>query len=153
VFQQFFLLPALTALDNVGTGMLYQGIHKRERRWRALEALDRVGLSARARHRPSELSGGEQQRVAIARAIAGEPAILFADEPTGALDRGSGRRIIRYLQDISASGTTVIVITHDLELAEMFTRRISLLDGEVVADERRTGEVWRSATARRGALT
>jgi putative ABC transport system ATP-binding protein len=138
VFQQFFLLPALTAVDNVATGMLYQGLRGRERRERALEALDRVGLSARARHRPSELSGGEQQRVAIARAIAGRPAILFADEPTGALDRASGRRIVDYLRDIATAGTTVVVITHDQELAEMFERQISLLDGAVVANERRT---------------
>ncbi|MDR0432747.1 MAG: ABC transporter ATP-binding protein [Bifidobacteriaceae bacterium] len=136
VFQQFFLLPALTALDNVATGMLYQGINKRNRRRRALEALDRVGLSARASHRPTQLSGGEQQRVAIARAIAGEPTILFADEPTGALDRAAGRRIVHYLRDIADAGTTVVVITHDQELAALFGRRISLLDGAIVGDER-----------------
>jgi putative ABC transport system ATP-binding protein len=136
IFQQFFLLPTLSALDNVATGMLYQGISKRVRRERARRALDRVGLSPRAGHRPSELSGGEQQRVAIARAIAGEPAILFADEPTGALDRSSGRRIVTYLRDVAAGGTTVVVITHDHELAALFERRVSLLDGAVVGDER-----------------
>jgi putative ABC transport system ATP-binding protein len=137
VFQQFFLLPALTALDNVATGMLYQGIDRTERRSRALVALERVGLADRALHRPGELSGGEQQRVAIARAIAGDPRILFADEPTGALDQASGHMIIDCLRAISQSGTTVIVITHDHALAAGFDRTITILDGEVVSDRAR----------------
>jgi putative ABC transport system ATP-binding protein len=135
VFQQFFLLPTLAAWENVAEGMLYQGLRRGVRRRRALEALDRVGLSARASHRPGELSGGEQQRVAIARAIAGGPRLLFADEPTGALDQASGHLIVDYLQTIARDGTTVIVITHDQGLAARFARRISLLDGEIVGDE------------------
>jgi putative ABC transport system ATP-binding protein len=149
VFQQFFLLPALTALENVAAGMLYQGVERRERRRRALAALDRVGLAGRARHRPGELSGGEQQRVAIARAIAGDPGILFADEPTGALDRATGRRIVEDLRQIAASGTTVVVITHDNELAAGFSRRICLLDGAVVADERQPPAQAPPAASRR----
>jgi putative ABC transport system ATP-binding protein len=135
VFQQFFLLPALNALDNVATGMLYQGIAKAKRRQRAAEALELVGLAARAGHRPSELSGGEQQRVAIARAIAGRPDILFADEPTGALDQASGHMIVDTLRAVSDAGTTVIVITHDRALAGRFERQVSLLDGRIVSDE------------------
>jgi putative ABC transport system ATP-binding protein len=132
VFQQFFLLPTLTALDNVAEGMLYRGIRRHERRTRAMEALERVGLAKRAHHRPGELSGGEQQRVAIARAIAGGPRVLFADEPTGALDQTAGHRVVDYLQSIAADGTTVVVITHDQGLAARFSRRVSLLDGTVV---------------------
>jgi putative ABC transport system ATP-binding protein len=138
VFQQFFLLPSLNAVDNVATGMLYQGIGRSQRRARALAALERVGLAGRAGHRPSELSGGEPQRVAIARAIAGEPAVLFADEPTGALDQASGRMVVDYLAEIAAQGTPVLVITHDAGLAARFDRQISILDGRIVADTRRT---------------
>ncbi|MDR1449472.1 MAG: ABC transporter ATP-binding protein [Propionibacteriaceae bacterium] len=134
VFQQFFLLPALTALDNVATGMLYQGFGRAERRRRAHAALDRVGLAARAGHRPGELSGGEQQRVAIARAIAGEPRVLFADEPTGALDQASGHMVVDYLRSISGAGTTVVVITHDQTLAARFDRTITILDGAITSD-------------------
>ena len=135
VFQQFFLLPTLSAVDNVAEGMLYQGMRRTERKHRAMEALDRVGLGARANHRPGQLSGGEQQRVAIARAIAGGPRLIFADEPTGALDQTSGHMVVDYLQTIAGDGTTVVVITHDQGLASRFTRQISLLDGEIVADE------------------
>ena len=134
VFQQFFLLPTLSAMENVAEGMLYQGIRHHERRERAMEALDRVGLSARAGHLPGQLSGGEQQRVAIARAIAGGPRLLFADEPTGALDQASGHMVVDYLVQIANEGTTVIVITHDQALAARFSRRISLLDGQIVDD-------------------
>jgi|GEM_PF-187760 len=136
VFQQFFLLPTLSAVDNVAEGMLYQGLRRTERHRRAMEALERVGLAARSGHRPGQLSGGEQQRVAIARAIAGGPRLLFADEPTGALDQANGHMVIDYLQGIAAAGTTVIVITHDQGLASGFSRRVDLLDGEVVADVR-----------------
>jgi putative ABC transport system ATP-binding protein len=137
VFQQFFLLPSLTALDNVAEGMLYQHIRRAERRRRAADALDRVGLAARAGHKPGELSGGEQQRVAIARAIAGDPVVLFADEPTGALDQATGHMIVDYLRQIAAEGTTVIVITHDHDLAARFDRKIALRDGLIVSDQRR----------------
>ena len=134
VFQQFYLLPSLTALDNVATGMLYQGYPPAKRRQAALAALDLVGLLPRASHRPGELSGGEQQRVAIARAIAGGPAILFADEPTGALDQASGQRLIQVLRTVNQTGATVVVITHDEHLATHFSRRISMVDGRVVGD-------------------
>jgi len=137
VFQQFFLLPSLSAVDNVAEGMLYQRLPRSERRRRALEALDMVGLAARASHRPGELSGGEQQRVAIARAIAGEPHVLFADEPTGALDQHTGHMIVDYLREIAHGGTTVVVITHDAALAEGFDRKISVLDGQIVGDLRK----------------
>ncbi|MDR1393830.1 MAG: ABC transporter ATP-binding protein [Bifidobacteriaceae bacterium] len=131
VFQQFYLLPALTARDNVATGMLYQGLSAAERRLRADAALERVGLAARSKHRPGELSGGEQQRVAIARAIAGDPSVVFADEPTGALDQASGRMVVDCLKDANRAGATVVVITHDLALAELFDRQVHVLDGEV----------------------
>jgi putative ABC transport system ATP-binding protein len=131
VFQQFYLLSSLTARDNVATGMLYQGLGPAERRSRADAALERVGLTARASHRPGELSGGEQQRVAIARAIAGDPAVVFADEPTGALDQASGRMVLDCLRAANQTGATVIVITHDLSLAAMFDRQIHVLDGQV----------------------
>ncbi|MDR1264902.1 MAG: ABC transporter ATP-binding protein [Propionibacteriaceae bacterium] len=137
VFQQFFLLPSLTALDNVAEGMLYQRRRRAERRRLAMAALEQVGLASRARHRPGELSGGEQQRVAIARAIAGQPGILFADEPTGALDQTSGHLIVDYLRTIADAGTTVVVITHDQALAARFDRKVSLLDGAIVRDQRR----------------
>jgi putative ABC transport system ATP-binding protein len=131
VFQQFYLLSAFTARENVATGMLYQGLAPAERRARADAALGRVGLGARASHRPGELSGGEQQRVAIARAIAGDPSIVFADEPTGALDQASGRMVMECLRDANRLGATVVVITHDLDLAANFDRQIHVLDGEV----------------------
>ena len=134
VFQQFFLLPTLTAWENVAEGMLYQGFKRSVRKRLAMEALDRVGLTPRATHRPGQLSGGEQQRVAIARAIAGGPRLLFADEPTGALDQTSGHMVVDHLQSIAGDGTTVVVITHDQSLAARFSRQISLLDGIIVED-------------------
>jgi putative ABC transport system ATP-binding protein len=133
VFQQFYLLSSLTARENVATGMLYQGLSPAERRDRADTALERVGLAARAKHRPGELSGGEQQRVAIARAIAGDPSIVFADEPTGALDQASGRMVLDCLRAANQTGATVVVITHDLGLASEFDRQIHVLDGEVTS--------------------
>jgi putative ABC transport system ATP-binding protein len=134
VFQQFHLLGGLSALENVAGGLLYAGVPAAERRRRAAEALDRVGLAARAGHRPSQLSGGEQQRVAIARAIVGRPAIVFADEPTGALDSRSGAVVVSLLRELHGAGTTVVVITHDRELAAGFPRRVALRDGAVVED-------------------
>ena len=134
VFQQFFLLPTLSAVENVAEGMLYQGIRRTQRKKQAMEALERVGLSARANHLPGQLSGGEQQRVAIARAIAGGPQLLFADEPTGALDQASGHMVVDQLLQIASEGTTVVVITHDTGLASRFSRQISLLDGQIVSD-------------------
>ena len=134
VFQQFFLLPALSAVDNVALGLLYSGVPASERAVRAAAALERVGLGARMKHRPGQLSGGEQQRVAIARAIVGEPSVLFADEPTGALDSTTGERILELLTSIADSGTAVVIITHDAHIAERTQRQVSIHDGRIVSD-------------------
>ena len=136
VFQQFFLIPSLSALDNVACALLYRGIPAAERRRAAAEALDRVGLAGRARHRPGELSGGECQRVAIARALAGKPAIILADEPTGSLDTATGRDILALLAALNADGATIVVVTHNPEIAEATPRTIRLRDGEIVSDGR-----------------
>ena len=134
VFQQFFLLPALSALDNVALGLLYSGVPAAERASRAAVALERVGLGARMRHRPGQLSGGEQQRVAIARAVVGDPSMLFADEPTGALDSTTGERILELLTSISESGTAVVIITHDAHIAARTQRQVSIHDGRILSD-------------------
>lgn len=134
VFQQFHLVPWLTALDNVATALLYRGIPTGRRRRAAADALADVGLAHRVSHRPTELSGGECQRVAIARAMVGQPAALLADEPTGSLDTAAGHGVLAILADLNSRGTTVIVVTHDPEVAALAGRVIRLRDGQVVAD-------------------
>ena len=134
IFQQYNLIQSLTVLENVELPLVYQGVDPYDRREMALEALNRVGLAGRAKHRPSEMSGGQQQRVAIARAIATRPPIIMADEPTGALDSRTGLEVLSFLQELNREGTTVILITHDNGIAATARRVIRLQDGKVVED-------------------
>lgn len=135
VFQHFHLAPGVSALDNVADGLLYTGVGLRERRQRAEAALLRVGLGHRLTHRPHQLSGGEKQRTAIARAVVRDPALLLADEPTGALDSHSGEDVMRVLLDLHQSGTTIVVITHERVVASHLPRQVAMLDGRVVGDQ------------------
>jgi len=134
VFQQFFLLDGLSVLDNVADGLLYRGGRQSERRRLARTVIERVGLGHRLGHRPNQLSGGEQQRSAIARALAGRPALVMADEPTGNLDSATGASILELLRDLHDEATTIVVITHDQEVAAAMQRRIEIKDGRIIGD-------------------
>ncbi|OTY24037.1 macrolide ABC transporter ATP-binding protein [Bacillus thuringiensis serovar navarrensis] len=136
VFQHFNLLPRLSAVENVELPLIYGGVKKAERRQRALEALRKVGLSDRGHHLPSELSGGQKQRVAIARSIANNPTFIMADEPTGALDTKSGEQVMDIFTNLNVEGTTIVMVTHEEEVAAYSSRRIILRDGKITEDRR-----------------
>lgn len=133
VFQGFHLIPGLTALENVELPLIYQRMSREKRRRLALESLERVGLSDRIRHRPAEMSGGQQQRAAIARAIAASPPLILADEPTGNLDSRAGEEIMRILRQLNAEGRTIVLITHDNHIAAQIPRRVRIHDGRIAA--------------------
>ncbi len=134
IFQQYNLIQSLTVLENVELPLIYQGINADDRYDLAMEALERVGLSGRTKHKPTEMSGGQQQRVAIARAIATHPPIIMADEPTGALDSRTGQEVLQFLQQLNREGSTVILITHDNGIAATARRCVRLTDGKIVED-------------------
>lgn len=136
IFQQFNLLPRLTAVENVELPLIYAGVSKKARREQALAVLESLGMSGRGGHKPSELSGGQQQRVAIARALAGSPSLLLADEPTGALDTKTGAEVLELMMQLNEAGNTIVLITHDLQIAANARRVISIRDGNIVSDER-----------------
>jgi len=140
VFQSYHLLPRQTILDNVELPLLYAGLKRKERRARAVQVLDSVGLSRRISHLPAELSGGEQQRAAIARAIVTSPAVILADEPTGALDSVSGQGIVRLLMALNRHGRTIVMVTHDLQIARNAARIVTMSDGRLVDDSSQVGE-------------
>ena len=141
IFQEFFLLPGVSAVENGAYGLLYSGIQKTERIERSLIALQKVGLSHRSNHHPNEMSGGEQQRVAVARALVNEPTFILADEPTGNLDSRSTEALMKLFVELNQSGTTIVLITHDLEVAHSLPRRITIKDGLVETDSQLSQEI------------
>ncbi len=147
VFQQFNLLPRTSAQENVELPMVYAGVKSAERKARALAALQTVGLGERSEHTPSELSGGQQQRVAIARALVNQPQLILADEPTGALDTKTSEDIMRLLTDLNARGMTVVIVTHEADIAAWARRRLVFRDGQIVEDVRQPGHVPAEAAA------
>ncbi len=134
IFQQYNLIPKLTVLENVELSLLYAGVDRSERRERAMESLERVGLKGKEKNYPSQLSGGQQQRVSIARALAGNPSVILADEPTGALDSRTGREVLDFLKTLNAEGNTIVLITHDNSIAAAAKRIIRLHDGKIIYD-------------------
>jgi putative ABC transport system ATP-binding protein len=146
VFQQFHLIPHLTALGNITTALLYRGLTKAERRDRAMAALERVGLGPRADHRPVQMSGGEQQRVAIARAIVTEPLIVLADEPTGALDSRNAEMVMEVFAGLGSPERAVVLVTHDLGIAATANRVVHMRDGEIVGDDKQTPSEFEGST-------
>lgn len=134
IFQQYNLIPKLTVIENVQLPLLYGGVSEKEQRERALKALDRVGLKSKAKNLPAQLSGGQQQRVSIARALAGNPSVILADEPTGALDSKTGREVMLFLQQLHREGNTIILITHDNSIAARASRIVRVTDGHIVYD-------------------
>lgn len=149
IFQQYNLIPKLTVLENVQLPLLYAGLSEREQRERAMLALGRVGLADKAKNLPSQLSGGQQQRVSIARALAGDPSVILADEPTGALDSRTGKEVMEFLQKLNREGNTIILITHDNSIAARASRVVRITDGQIVYDGPVEGDrlVWEQATA------
>ncbi len=139
IFQSFNLLPKLSAVENVELPLIYRGLSHRERNTRAMQALRKVGLDERMHHRPNQLSGGQQQRVAIARALAGDPPLLLADEPTGALDTNTGREVMQMIKGLHAQGHTIILITHDLDIADQAKRVVRIQNGILTEDRRNDG--------------
>ena len=135
IFQQYNLIPKLSVLENVELPLLYKGVKSHERTELAIAALRRVGLADRAHKYPTQLSGGQQQRVSIARALAGDPPVIFADEPTGALDSKTGKEVLEFLKQLNAEGTTIVLITHDNSIADRIKRVVRIQDGQIISDE------------------
>ena len=140
IFQQYNLLPKLNLLENVELPLIYRGMPPKEREERAMKTLERVGLADRAKKMPSQLSGGQQQRVSIARALAGEPPVILADEPTGALDTKTGRDVLDFIKKLNEDGTTIVLITHDMTIAEEAKRIVRIQDGKIISDQPGRGE-------------
>ena len=140
VFQQYNLIPKLNVIENVELPLLYKGIKARERRELAMAALERVGLADRAHKYPSQLSGGQQQRVSIARALAGNPTVILADEPTGALDSKTGKEVLEFMKKLNKEGATIVLITHDNDIAAQIKRVVRIHDGKIISDETRGGD-------------